>query len=207
MVKVFFLLILVATPLLAQTPNTSLSPAQLLAYDSRVSQESRTYISNLWLTVGGTMLGVGLLMQDDNLKQSSVSFGLMSLGVGAIASLYRPSVETYYANYRADPEHEDPKALLAKLQEEYRLTRYVLGGSVIGLGLLFLPKGELTDTEHQDLNLYWRAAMLGLGVATLLFPMPAEVRYQEALSNTAETTFFAEPYNGRFAVGLRHVLN
>ncbi len=145
------------------------------------------------------MAGASFLMQDDRTKRSAMSFGLTSLALGAITSLYRPAVEVYAAQYQAHHE-EDARVFLTKLQEEYRLTRYVLGGSVIGLGLLSLPKGEMTDSEHNDLMLYWRAAMFSLGIATIIFPSPAEARYQETLQKSG-LYFFAEPSQAGFVVG------
>ena len=198
-IKTLFLLLAFSLPVMAKVTPPPLSPAQVLAYDSRISQEERTYTAQLLLTVGGTMAGASFLMQDNNAKRSALSFGVTSLALGAITSLYRPAVEVYAAQYQAHPE-QDTKAFLIKLQEEYRLTRYVLGGSVIGLGLLSLPKGDMTDSEHNDLMIYWRAAMFGLGIATIIFPTPAEARYQETLQKSG-LYFFAAPSQAGFVVG------
>ena len=190
--------------MMAQTPPP-LSPAQVLAYDSRVGYEERTYLSNFLFTVGGTMAGAGLLMQEDATRRSSLSLGITYLALGTLNSFYRTSVETSYAQYMADPENNDPKKTLEKLQSEARLTRYVLGGSIVGLGLLSLPLGDLTDSEYNDLMLYWRAAMFGIGLAAVVFPSSAEVRYQEAIAEVTGFRFFVEPtVHGGLAVGLRH---
>ncbi len=193
-----------ALPMMAQTPPP-LSPVQVLAYDSRVGYEERTYLSNFLFTVGGTMAGAGLLMQEDATRRSSLSLGITYLALGTLNSFYRTSVETAYAQYMADPENNDPKKALEKLQVEARVTRYVLGGSVMGLGLLSLPRGDLTDSEYNDLMLYWRAAMFGIGLAAVVFPSSAEVRYQEAIAEVTGFRFFVEPtVHGGLAVGLRH---
>lgn len=201
---VLFFLFVGALPMMAQTPPP-LSPAQVLAYDSRRNQDERTYLSNLLVTVGGTVAGAGLLMQEDATRRSSLSLGITYLALGTLNSLYRTSVETAYAQYMADPENNDPKKTLEKLQVEARLTRYVLGGSVMGLGLLSLPRGDLTDSEYNDLMLYWRAAMFGIGLAAVVFPSSTEVRYQEAIAEVTGFRFFVEPtVHGGLAVGLRH---
>jgi hypothetical protein len=193
-----------ALPMMAQTPPP-LSPAQVLAYGSRLNQDERTYLSNFLFTVGGTMAGAGLLMQGDVARRSSLSLGITYLALGTLTSFYRTSVETAYTQYLEDPENNDPKKALEKLQSEARLTRYVLGGSVIGLGLLSLPRGDLTDSEYSDLMLYWRAAMFGVGLAAVVFPSSTEVRYQEAIAEVTGFRFFVEPtVHGGLAVGLRH---
>lgn len=203
-IKTLFLLLVVSLPLMA-TPPLQLSPAQVLAYDSRIRQEERTYISNFLFTIGGTMTGASFLMQDDSAKRSALSFGITYLALGTLTSFYRTSAETAYAQYLADPENNDPKKTLEKLQSEARLTRYVLGGSIVGLGLLSLPRGDLTDSEYNDLMLYWRAAMFGIGLAAVVFPSSAEVRYQDAIAEVTGFRFFVEPtVHGGLAVGLRH---
>ena len=63
----------------------------------------------------------------------------------------------------------------------------------------------MTDSEYNDLMLYWRAAMFGIGLAAVVFPSSTEVRYQEAIAEVTGFRFFVEPtVQGGLAVGLRH---
>jgi len=73
------------------------------------------------------------------------------------------------------------------------MTRYILGGTAIGLGLITFPQNTLSDSEHKDMMLYWRAAMFGLGIATLVFPTPVETRYTAALAQESTAHFFIKP--------------